>query len=155
MSETDDDDKENEALFPQDWKNAITYLKSTWEAMAPPVPEQDLQDDWYAAIYYNMRRKGTLYIGRLTKRSTDGNGALDKVELDCLKPATSPSSIDIEEPPAHLGKDYGVFKIYDVIAGPLPVTYVYGRKWRYPNYPSLYQFFKLVDKQKRDTIKFI
>ena len=43
MSETDDDNKENEALFPQDWKNAITYLKSTWEAMAPPVPEQDLQ----------------------------------------------------------------------------------------------------------------
>ena len=63
MSETDDDDKENELLFPQDWKNAITYLKSTWEATAPPVPEQDLQDDWYAAIYYNMRRKGTLYIG--------------------------------------------------------------------------------------------
>ena len=45
MSETDDDDKEN-ALFPQDWKSAITYSKSTWEAMAPPVPKQGLQDDW-------------------------------------------------------------------------------------------------------------
>ena len=155
MSETDDDDKENEALFSQDWKNAITYLKSTWEAMAPPVPEQDLQDDWYSAIYYNMHRKGTLYIGQQTKRSTDDNRALDKVELDCLKLATSPSFIDLEEPPAHLGKDYGIFKICDVIAGPLPVTYVYRRKWHYPDYPSLYQVFKLVDKQKRDMIKFI
>ena len=67
MSETDDDDKENEAPFPQDRKSVITYLKSTWEAMASPIPEQDPQDDWDAAIYDNMHRKDTLYIGQLTK----------------------------------------------------------------------------------------
>lgn len=158
LSSSDEDmEKENQcpASFPTDWEAAKKYLQNTWESMNTPVPEKDLQDEWFAAIYYG-KKNGTLYIGRLTKRFlTNAEGTITQVELDCLKPAVIPSTTDLEEPPAHLGKDYGIFPIHDIIAGFLPITYISGRKWKYMDYPKLFKLFKLVEKQPRDTIKII
>ena len=116
-----------------------------------PVPERDLERMWYAGIYYKTR--GTLYIGRVTRHFlTEEDGPLDSIKMDCLKPAAAPSSTILEEPPQHLGKDIGVFKGCNVIAGPLTVTYREGRKWNYNKYPELFQFFKLVEKENRSDL---
>ena len=59
---------------------------------------------------------------------TEEDDPVDSIEMDCLKPAAAPSSVILEEPSQHLGNNIGVFKGYNVIAGPLTVTYCEGHK---------------------------
>lgn len=72
--------------------------------------------------------------------------------MDCLKPASAPSSTILEEPPEHLGKDEGDFVAHDIIAGPFKVSYLEGRKWLMPEYPLLYKFFMLTEKENRSVL---
>ena len=111
--------------FPDSSRSVQKFLKTCWEAFSPPVPERDLINAWYAAIFYGGKKKGTLCLGRVKKIFLkEKGGAVDSFELDCLKPSAAPSTTVIEEPPVHLGPDLGLFKASDVIAGPLKlVTY--------------------------------
>ena len=157
-SSSDDDvysEKEDTSpkIFPETNKEASLYLKNLWETLSPPVPEKDLIDEWYAAVFYNKKKKGILYIGRVTMRFlADEDEPVESIELDCLKPAPSPSSTILEEPPTHLGKDIGRFSAYDLIAGPLKVEYRDGRKWNCAAYPSLFTFFQRVEKIQREEM---
>ena len=56
--------------FPKSPVKVECYLRECWEAMSPPVPESDLLGMWCAAIYFSStsRKKGTLYIGKVTRR---------------------------------------------------------------------------------------
>ena len=116
-----------------------------------PVPERDLERMWYAGIYYN-KTKRTLYIGCVTRHFLTEVDPVDSIEMDCLKPAAAPSSSILEEPSQHLGNDIGVFKGYNVIAGPLTVTHCEGHKWNYNKFPELFQFFKFVEKENQSDL---
>ena len=92
----------------------------------PPIPENDLVNAWYNGIFYGIKKKGTLYLGRTTKRFLIGkDGPVDFFEVNCLKPLLAPSNTVSEEPWIHLSSDLGLFNSYDIIVGPLQsVTYV-------------------------------
>ena len=131
-----------------------TFLRNCWDALSPPIPENDLVNAWYAGIFYGAKKKGTLYLGRITKRFLkEKDGPVDCFEVNCLKPLSAPSNIVLEERPIHLSPDLGLFNSYDIIACPLQsVTYVEGRKWRYMNYHFLYNYYKLVKKLDHKVI---
>ena len=134
--------------FPDSPTSIQKFLKICWEDFSPPVPERDLINAWYAAIFYGGKKKGTLYLGHIKKtflKETDR--AVDSFELDCLKASAAPSATVIEEPPNHLGPDLGLFKASDIIAGSLKlVTYMECRKWRFTEYFKLYNYYKMVEK---------
>ena len=44
-----------------------------------------------------------------------------------------------------------MFKAYDVIAGPLKMVYVEGKKWKFHGYPNIFRYFK-EDKEDRKLI---
>ena len=108
----------------------------------PPIPENNLVNAWYAGTYYGAKKKDTLYLGRIMKRFLkEKDGAVDFLEVNCLKPLLAPSNTVLEEPPIHLSPYLSLFNLYNIIAGPLQsVTYLEGRKWRYMNYPLLYNY---------------
>ena len=70
------------------------YLQNCWHTMSLPFPENDLKAAWYAAIFNcSKEEEGVLYIGRVTKRFlSEENESVVCLELDCLKPASGPSS---------------------------------------------------------------
>lgn len=72
------------------------------------------------------------------------------VEIDCLKPHVGSETI-LESVPEHLGGDVGRFPLYNVIAGPLEVIPMRGRKWNVPGYESLKKTFQKccsIDRKK-------
>ena len=95
-----------------------------------------------------------MYLGRITERFLkEKDGPVDCFEVNCLKPLSAPSNTVLEDPTIHLSPHLGLFNSCDIIAGPLQsVTYVEGRKWRYMNYPLLYNYYKLVEKLDRKVI---
>ena len=119
-----------EISFPVTMNECETFLKICWDAFSPPIPENDLVNAWYAGIFYGAKKKGTLYLGRITKRFLkEKDGPVDCFEMNCLKLLSAPSNTALEEPPIHLLPDLGLFNSYDIIAGLLQsVTYVEGRK---------------------------
>ena len=129
-SETSDEEDTVTELFPVFQTKFRPYLQNCWDTISPPFPESDLKAAWYAAIFNVPKRKmGILYIGRVTKRFLlEENGPVDCLELDCLKPASGLSSTILEEPPEHFGKD--------IVAGPLNIVYVEGKKWKFHEYPD-------------------
>ena len=104
-------------------------------------------------MYNSGKKKGTLYLGRVTKRFlSEKDGPVDELELDCLKPALGPSTTILEEPPNHLGKDLGMFKAYDIIAAPRELTYCEGQKWKFENYGRLHRYFEILERSKLKRI---
>ena len=74
---------------------------------------------WYAGIY-KMKKYSKLFIGRQKWKHWS---------CRCLKPKVG-TGIVLEGTPDHL-TDIGMFKVYDVIAGPLEVIPLKGKN-RYP-----------------------
>ena len=131
-----------------------TFLGNCWDAFSPPIPENVFVNAWCAGIFYGVKKKGTLYLGRITKRFLKEKDApVDCFGVNCLKTLSAPSNTVLEEPPIHLLPDLGLFNSYNIIAGLLQsVTYFEGRKWRYMNYPLLYNYYKLVEKLDHKVI---
>ena len=71
------------------------------------------------------------------------------VNLDCLELATGSPKI-LYEPPAHLGKDIGTFDVFNIIAGPLEVSFWGGNKWNVSAYPAVVETFKAAVKLQRE-----
>ena len=119
-----------EISFPVTMNECETFLRSCWDVYLPPLPENDLVNAWYAAHFHGAKKKGTLYLGRITKRFLkEKDGPVDCFEVNCLKPLSAPSNTVLEEPPIHLSPDLGLFNSCDIIAGLLQsVTYVDGKK---------------------------
>ena len=143
-----------EISFPVTMNECETFLRSCWDVYLPPLPENDLVNAWYAGHFHGAKKKGTLYLGRITKRFLkEKDGPVDCFGVSCLKPLSEPSNTVLEDPLIHLLPDLGLFNSFHIIAGLLQsVTYVEGRKWRYMNYPLLYNYYKLVEKLDRKVI---
>ena len=108
-----------------DDENDIEKLRNCWKGLAPPTKEANVIGRWYAAIYTTKKTKG-LYIGRLLKRFLkDEDGAVDSIQLHCLKPKVGSSTI-LEDTPDHL-PDITIFPVHDIIAGPLKVIPIRGK----------------------------
>ena len=123
-------------------------MKKAWTSLAPPVQEQAIVGKWYAVIYQS-KRNSNLFIGKVLRRFlTDENGGnVDSVEVRCLKPKVGLGTT-LEDTPAHL-PDISIFKLEDVIAGPLQVTPLKRLKFEVPAYQSLVAHFKAVEKLDR------
>ena len=81
-----------------------------------------------------------MYIGRLLKRFLkDEDGAVDSIQLHCLKPKVGSSTI-LEDTPDHL-PDISIFPVHDVIAGPLNVIPIRGKKMDIPDYDMIEKMF--------------
>ena len=73
VEESDKDDSDQEESvemtcnlrFPDSPRSVEKFLKTCWEAFSPPVPERDLINAWYAAIFYGGKKKGILYLAIL------------------------------------------------------------------------------------------
>ena len=125
------------------------YFRYCWKAMSLPVPESDLLEVWCAEIYFSniSKKKGTLYIGKVKRRFlTERDEFLDSVEPDCLNLGYNPSSTILEEQQEHKWKDIGCFKVCDIVACSLSISYHLNHKGKECYYPDLHSFLKMMDK---------
>lgn len=133
-------------------KSASEKMVSTWKKLSPPVIEKDIIGKWFAGIY-ETKKVNYLCIGRLLKRFLDDeNGDVNSVEMRCLKPKIAGSGTVMEDTPDHL-PDIGIFKIYNIIDGPLKVTPLRGKKWDIPNYEKINHFFQEASTLDRVSLK--
>ena len=143
-------------LPPVNDREAILYLCSTWGEINLPLQEKDLQGKNFAAIYYadgNRKIKPKLFVAKFLNRIlADEDGATSSVNLDCpFELAIGSPTVLFKQPP-HLEKDTGNFEAYNVISGPLKVTFIGRKKWDIPAYPNVAKTFKIVSKIDREVI---
>ena len=93
------------------------YLTNVWEWLSPPVIKKDKTGSWYAVIFEDKQRT-QLNVGKLTQQFLlDENGTVESTELEELKPKSG-GGTDLEQP--SIGSwACGIYKLEDVIAGPL------------------------------------
>ena len=93
------EERVTEISFPVTINACKTFLRNCWDTFLPPIPENDLVNAWYNGMFYGIKKKGTLYLGRTTKRFLIGkDGPVDFFEVNCLKPLLAPSNTVSEEP---------------------------------------------------------
>lgn len=103
--------------------DTISQLKSCWQSLDPPVPENEVIGRWYALVY---GRKGqeSVFVGKVIRRfltdETSGGGRVDEIEVDCLKSCVGTKTV-MNDYPAGATRDIFTCPITDVIAGPLVV----------------------------------
>ena len=72
--------------------------------------------------------------------------------MRCLKPKVGLGTV-MEDTPDHL-PDIGIFKMYDIIDGPLDIVPLKGNKWDVPDYDVIYEHFKEVSAlDRRDLLQ--
>ena len=87
-----------------------------------------------------MKRSRKLYIGRLLRRFLlEEDGKVESIEMRCLNPKVGSGTV-LEDTPDHL-PNIGVFKIYNIIAGPLKVDI--------HNYEAVHDLFRDVSDLNR------
>ena len=67
--------------------------------------------------------------------------------LECLKPNIGSTNV-LQSPPEHL-PDIDKFSTFNVIAGPLKVIPLKGKKWEVPSYNALKKTFEVATKIDR------
>ena len=142
---------------PVNDREVILYL---WSALNEinllPVQEINLQEKYFAAIYYsygNRKKKTKLFVAKFLNRLlTDVDGATSSVNLDRPFELAIGSPTVLSERPPHLGKDAGNFEAYDINSGPLKVTFIGRKKWDVPAYPNVVKAFNIVSKIDREEI---
>ena len=136
---------------PKSEPDAFKYLRSVWQDINLPTPEDELIGRFYGAIYYDMRRRPLLYIGRVQRRFLkDAEGPASELTLDCLSLAVSTATV-LKEPPIHL-RDVGEFTVDNIIAGPVEATLMNLGKWSIPSYPDIAKFFLMASKLDRKRV---
>ena len=126
-------------------------LHETWCRLSPPIKESEIVGKWFAGIY-ETKRSRRLCLGQLMKRFLkDENGDVDTIEMRCLKPRVGLSTV-MEDTPDHL-PDIGIFKIQDVIDGPLEVLPLRVKKWDVPHYERIAAHFREVSDLDREALK--
>ena len=128
-------DDENDDLIPTD------ILRSTWETLSPPVPDEDMLGKWYAVIYPTQWAR-RLYVGK-KRFLLEKNGDVDCVQVCCLKPKVGSGTL-LEDTPTHL-PDVFLFKLADIIYGPLEVIPMKAAKFDVPEYGKVVEYLQTVD----------
>ena len=104
-------------------------------------------------VYTKVKKGKKLCIGRLTRRFLeDKDGEVDGIEMRCLKPKVGLGTV-MEDTPDHL-PDIGIFKMYDIIDGPLDIVPLKGNKWDVPDHDVIYEHFKEISAlDRRDLLQ--
>ena len=66
------------------------------------------------------------------------------MSVKVFKQASTSISTILEEIPNYLRQDVERYPIYEVVCGPLEVTFVCGGKWNVPQYPLAFKAFQLI-----------
>ena len=121
-----------------------------WDQLNPPVTEESLQGKFFAVVFYDIKRKPHLYVGRILKRFlTNADGPAKEFSVECLKRGATSTSTVLEEVPQHLNKDIAIYPTYDIICGPLKASLLRGAKWSVPDYPLVYTTIEIVNSLPR------
>ena len=132
--------------LPKRFEDIQCYLNHIWKGLSPPVLEEDIMGSWYGAIFQNKQRN-QLYIGKLTRRFlSDENGTVESVELEELKPKSG-GGTDLEQPPID-SWSFGLYKLEDIIAGPLKLIPT-KNGYQMQLYPSLLKLHTMLEKLDR------
>lgn len=146
-SDNDSDDSNVDLHSPS---SSITLLEETWKTFSPPVTEDMIQGKWYGVIFSN-KRSSQLFIGKVLRRFlTDENGPVDTLEIRCLKPKVGSGTI-VDDTPSHL-PDISLFRLADVIYGPLEVTPVRGGRFDVPSYQAVVAHFNSIKSMDREGL---
>ena len=71
----------------------IKVLIATWKSLSPPVAKESVLGKWYAVVY-SAKRTGQLFVSKIMKHFlVDENGAVDCLNVLCLKPKVGPSTL--------------------------------------------------------------
>ena len=128
---------------PVNDREIILDLWSAWSEINLPVQEKDLQGKYFAAIYYpdgNKQKKPKLFVAKFLNRFiTDADGATSSVNLVCTFELVIDSPTVLSKQSPHLEEDIGNFEAYDIIFGPLKVTFIERKKWDVPAYPNVFK----------------
>ena len=136
-----DDDND---LIPTD------ILRSTWETLSPSVPEENVLGKWYAVIYATKQARH-LCVGKMLKCFLlKENGDVDCLEVPCLKPKVRSGTL-LEDTPTHL-PDVSLFKLADVVYGPLEVILMKAGKFDVPESEKVVEHFDVVKDLKRNSL---
>ena len=114
------------------------------------MTESSILGKWYAIIYMT-KKSNTLFIGKVLQRflnQKDGQVELD--EFRCFKPKVGTGTVS-KDTPDHL-PGTGVFKIEDIIYGPVQVLALRGNKLDVLNYASIVHHFQAVSTLDRTKI---
>ena len=153
--ESDSDDEqqphEEKVLFPpSNESDGYEYLTTVWDEINPPVDEKEIVGKVFGVIYYDMKNKPHLFLGKIKRRFlVDADGAANEFLIECFKKAATSTSTIIEEVPDHLTKDITKFPSYDIISGPLNASVLRGTKWSVPEYPIVVNTFNIVKSLSR------
>ena len=101
--ETDDlqPGHEEKLIFPpSNESDAYEFLTTVWDQLNPPVTEETLQGKFFAVVFYDIKRKPHLYVGRILKLFlTDADGLAKEFSVECLKRGATSTSTVLEEVP--------------------------------------------------------
>ena len=153
----DDPDTESDTeglIIPTTEKEIKKELYKFWKTLSPPHKECDILDKWYAAIYLDSKGKPLLNIGRATLRLLDdeasAGGKCTDVQLNCLKPHVGNTLLMEEYPEGQVDEE--LFKIYNIIAGPITMKPSPNRKWHIPHLKDLKTIYNNVVKIDRHAL---
>ena len=98
MEESDSDscDMEDESESENNIDEYLDHIKvliATLKSSSPPVAKESVLGKWYAVVY-SMKRTGQLLVCKIIKRFlVDENGAVDCLNVLCLKRKVEPSTL--------------------------------------------------------------
>ena len=95
-SDSDSCDMEDESESENNIDEYLDHIKvliATWKSLSPPVAKESVLGKWYAVVY-STKRTGQLFVSKIIKRFlVDENGAVDCLNVLCLKPKVGPSTL--------------------------------------------------------------
>lgn len=128
------------------------YLKDVWEDFNPPNEEKELLRKVVAFIFYDIKQKPHLFVGKIIWRfMVDDKGPVTDIEIVSFKKAATSTSTILEETPDH----QELCKIHNMISAPLEAKIMSGPtgrgsgKWNIPTYPLVVKTFQMVKDLKR------
>ena len=133
-------------------RNPEGALLNAWRSMNVPVPEGNVVDKWYAAIYKDTNKnKSYLYIGKAKKRFLhDAKGPISGILLDCLKPHVGSSNVlETYKEDDH---DEAFFPIWDIITRPLALNVIKHDRLEFPHYQDVKTLFNKVVSLDRKAL---
>ena len=153
-----DDDLLDERNVPVVWKLLLPFLHPD-QAQANQEKLKLLVGKWFACVYTepstNSKRKADaqqLIFGPATPTLFSMEHGYHTLQINCCRP------YDLEKKPitveeyAKIGSDIWNFKISDIIAGPLDVTFLNNREWEIKNINSISDTFERCKSIDRHNI---
>ena len=133
--------EDEEAEEGNEENEAINYLVKVWKniQLKHSTQEEEIVGKWYA-VCYQTKRCVNLFIGKILQIFLCENGQIDQIEVRCLKQKIGQETI-LEDTPFQHFPDIGLFKLEDIIAGPIEAVPLKGNKFDVSRYEFIKEHF--------------